>query len=185
VPATINGSPTHALIVHAVAVLLPLALLGALALVIIPSARKAFGLFTLGVAFVACISVPLAFLSGSALRRRVDPSPLISRHVALAHQLLPLAALFGVCLAVFVVIDLLRRGRHEELNRVEAAAIRRWPAVRDYSRRHRLYAAHRAAAVLLVVAALATMVAVVRAGDSGAKAAWNGRLHSASHGPGH
>jgi hypothetical protein len=137
------------------------------------------------VAFVACVSVPLAFLSGAALRRRVDPSPLVSRHVALAHQLLPLAALFGICLAAFVVIDLVQRGRHDELNRVEVAAISRWPALRDYSRRHRLYAAHRAAAVVLVVVALVTMVAVVRAGDSGAKAAWNGRLHSVSQGPRH
>jgi hypothetical protein len=178
-PATINGSPTHVLIVHAVAVLLPLSILAALVLVAIPATRKAFGLLTVVVAFVGCVAVPLAFLTGSALRRRVDPSPLIDRHVSLAHELLPLAAIFGVFLVGFVVVDLLRRSRLDDLNRVEAAAVGRLPKVRDYSRRHRLYAAHRVAAGLLVIAALATLVTVVRVGDSGAKAAWSGRLHSA------
>jgi hypothetical protein len=181
-PATINGSPTHVLIVHAVAVLLPLSVLGALVLVAVPATRKAFGLATVVVGFVGCVAVPLAFLSGSALRRRVDPSPLIDRHVSLAHQLLPIAAAFGVCLAGFVIIDLMRRARHDELNRVEAAIIHRWPAMRDVVRRHRLYALHRAAAALLVIASVATLVTFVRVGDSGAKAAWSGRLHAASRG---
>jgi hypothetical protein len=173
---TINGSPTHVLIVHAVAVLLPLAIIAALALVVIPATRKAFGLMTVAVGFVACLAVPLAFLSGSALRHRLAPSPLIDRHISLAHELLPLAAVFGLALAAFVGIDLLRRSRHGEVNRVESAALVRLPTLRDYSRRHRLYAAHRAAAGLLVITALATMFTVVRVGDSGAKAAWSGRL---------
>jgi hypothetical protein len=179
-PATINGSPTHVLIVHAVAVLLPLSILAALALVAIPATRKAFGLVTVGVGFLGCLAVPLAFASGGALRGRVDPSPLIDRHVTLAHQLLPVAAAFGVCLAAFVLVDLLRRCRHDELNRVEAATIVLLPKVRDYTRRHRLYALHRVAAGLLVLTAVVAMVSIVRAGDSGAKAAWSGRLHTNS-----
>jgi hypothetical protein len=175
-PATINGSPTHVLIVHAVAVLLPLSILAALVLVCVPATRRAFGLVTVGLGFVGCVAVPLAFLSGSALRHRLPNSSLIDHHVALAHQLLPVAAVFGLSLAAFVVVDLLRRNRGGDVNRVEAAALVRLPAVRDYSRRHRLLALHRAAAALLVVTAIVTGVAVVRAGDSGAKAAWQGRL---------
>jgi hypothetical protein len=179
-PATINGSPTHVLIVHAVAVLLPLSILAALILVCVPATRRAFALVTVGLAFVGCLAVPLAFLSGKALRNRVPNSPLIDRHVQLAHQLLPVAAVFGLSLAAFVVVDMLRRFRKEELNRVELAALVRLPALRDYSRRHRLLALHRATATLLVVMSVATGVAVVRAGDSGAKAAWQGRLQPVS-----
>jgi hypothetical protein len=179
-PATISGSPTHVLIVHAVAVLLPLSILAALTLVCVPAARRAFAEVTVGLAFLGCVAVPLAFFSGSTLRRRLPNSALIDHHVALAHQLLPAAALFGLSLAAFVLVDLIRRSRHGDVNRVELAALVRLPAVRDYSRRHRLLALHRATAALLVVMAVVTGIAVVRAGDSGAKAAWQGRLLPAS-----
>jgi hypothetical protein len=178
-PATIGGAPTHVLIVHIVVVMLPLAVLASLVLVAVPTTRRAFGLLTLGIGFLGCIAVPLAFLSGKALRARVAPSALIDRHVSRAHQLLPVAIVFGLSLALFVAVDLMRRLRHDRLNQVEAAVVRRLPAVRDYARRHRLYALHRTAAGLLVVMALITMVAVIRVGESGADAAWHGRLHQA------
>jgi hypothetical protein len=174
--ATINGAPTHVLVVHVVAVLLPMSILAALTLVCVPATRRAFAVVTVAIGFVGCVAVPLAFLSGSALRRRLGPSALISRHVNLAHQLLPVAAAFGLSLAAFVTVDLLRRLRRGDVNRIEEAALLRVPAVRHYSRRHRLLALHRATAVLLVVTALLTGVAVVRAGDSGAQAAWHARL---------
>jgi hypothetical protein len=179
-PATINGSPTHVLIVHVVVVMLPFSILAALVLVCVPATRRAFGLVTVGIGFVGCAAVPLAFLSGKALRRRVADTALINRHVNLAHQLLPVAAVFGLSLAGFVVVDLLRRFRRDDVNRVEAAALLHLPSVRDYSRRHRLLALHRAMATLLVLTSVAAGVAVVRAGDSGAKAAWSGRLQPVS-----
>lgn len=179
-PATINGSPTHVLIVHAVAVLLPLAILAALALVFIPATRKAFGLAVVAIAFVGCIAVPLAFLSGGNLRRSVPPSPLIDHHVAMAHQLLPVAAVFGVVLAAFVGIDVVRRAGVDGLNVVERSVMERVAPNRGVSTR-KLAVAHRALAALLVFASVLTGVAVVRAGDSGAKAAWQGRVASATH----
>jgi hypothetical protein len=181
-PATINGAPTHVLIVHVVAVLLPFSILAALMLVCVPATRRAFGLVTVAIGLVSCLAVPLAFLSGSALRHRLTDTALINRHVNLAHQLLPVAAVFGLSLAAFVVVDLLRRFRRDDLNRVEAAALLHMPVVRDYSRRHRLLALHRTTAALLVVASVATGVAVFRAGDSGAQAAWKGRLQPQSQG---
>jgi hypothetical protein len=179
VPALINGSPTHALIVHAVVVLLPMSVLAALVLVFVPSSRRAFGLVSVALAFVACLAVPLAFQSGSELRRRILPSPLINHHVALAHQLLPVAAVFGLSLAAFVVVDVMRRAQADELNRVESALMGRF----SHGRREQpngLHVLSRATAVLLVVMSLATVVAVVRVGDSGAKAVWAGRLSSTS-----
>jgi hypothetical protein len=130
-PATINGAPTHVLIVHVVAVLLPVSILAALILVVIPVTRRGFALVSVAVGFVACVAVPMAFLSGSALRRRLPPSALIDRHVQLAHQLLPVAALFGLSLAGFVVVDLLRRSRRGDVNRLEATALGWLPRVRD------------------------------------------------------
>jgi hypothetical protein len=175
-PATLDGAPTHVLIVHVVAVLLPLSILAALMIVCVPVTRRGFALLSVGVGFVACVAVPLAFLSGSSLRRRLPQSALIEHHVRLAHQLLPVAALFGLSLAGFVVVDLLRRSRRGDVNRLEATALGWLPTLRDYSRRHRLLALHRILAATLVVTAVAAGVAVVRAGDSGARAAWQGRL---------
>lgn len=177
-PALINGSPTHALIVHAVVVLLPMSVLAALVLVFVPSSRRAFSLVSVVIAFLACLAVPLAFQSGSELRRRILPSPLISHHVALAHQLLPVAAVFGLSLAAFVVVDVMRRAQAEELNRVESALMARFSHRRQ--QRNGLLVLARATAVLLVVMSLATVVEVVRVGDSGAKAVWAGRLNNAS-----
>ncbi len=174
-PTFLDGSPTHPLIVHAVAVLLPLAVLGAIVLVFVPAARRAYGVLTVAIAFVACIAVPLAFASGGALRDRVPPSTLIDQHVSAAHQLLPVAAVFGLVLAGFVVVDILRRERRGDLNRVEAATITRITHGKGIALRRDLARLQQGVAVLLVAASIVTTVAVVRTGDSGAKAAWHGR----------
>lgn len=179
-PVTINGSPTHVLIVHVVVVLLPLSVLAALLLAAVPATRRAYSLVTLVVTFIACVAVPFAFLSGSALRSRLPPSPLIARHVQLAHQLLPIAAVFGLGLAAFVVIDVLQRARDGQLNVLERRAVDAAPTLRRYAETHRLLAAHRAAAALVVVLALATGIQVYRVGDAGAKAAWSGRLSNSA-----
>ena len=184
-PVTIHGSPTHVLIVHIVVVLLPVSVLGSLVLVAVPAARRAYSLLTLVIAFIACIAVPFAFLSGSALRRRLPGSPLIARHVQLAHQLLPLAAAFGVVLAVFVVIDGLQRARDGRLNVFERRTVDAAPALRQYAETHRLTGAHRTAAALVVVLAIATGFQVYRVGDAGAKAAWAGRLSNSATRPSH
>jgi hypothetical protein len=177
-PVTIGGSPTHVLIVHVVVVLLPASVVAALILVAVPASRRAYGLLTLAVGFVACMAIPFAFLSGSGLRARLPPSPLIAAHVALAHELLPIAAAFGLALAAFVGVDLLRRVRRERLNEVESRIVAAAPGLDRYAQAHTLDGAQRATAVLLVLLAVATGVQVYRVGDAGAKAAWSGRLSS-------
>jgi hypothetical protein len=113
------------------------------------------------------------------LRRRVPPSPLIDRHVALAHDLLPLAAAFGLALAVFVAIDLIARAGDGSLNRVEASAATRWPQLLRQGRTRDLRVATRVSAGLLVVLSVLTAIQVVRVGDAGAKAAWSNRVSNA------
>jgi hypothetical protein len=124
----------------------------------------------------------VAFLSGSDLRRRVGRSPLIDAHVSAAHQLLPIAAVFGIAMAAFVFVDLLKRARAQQLNRVEAVVLARTGPLKNDSSAGSLTWASRATAAVLVVMAIATAVAVVRVGDTGAKAVWSGRLNTAVQG---
>ena len=179
-PVTLGGSPTHVLIVHVVVVLLPVSVVAALLLVLVPSTRRPFSLLGLLVAFVACIAIPFAFLSGSALEHRIGVTPLISTHVTLAHELLPLAAVFGVAFAAFVAVDLLRRARHGRLNDLEQRVVDASPAVQRYADSHRLIGAYRGSAAVLVVLAVLTGIQVYRVGDAGARAAWSGRIPPAN-----
>jgi hypothetical protein len=103
---------------------------------------------------------------------------LIATHVSLAHQLLPLAALFGLALAAFVGVDLLRRARSDELNELERRLLRARPGITHYAQSHRLTGAHRGTATLLVLLCVATAIQVYRVGDAGAKATWVGRVSS-------
>jgi len=175
-PVTINGSPTHVLIVHVVVVLLPASVIASLVLVSVPATRRAFSLLTLLIAFIACAAIPFAFLSGSKLESRLPPSQLIRTHVQLAHQLLPLAAVFGLVLAAFVVIDLTRRSRTGRLNDFERRFIPSLTEVKTTPATAGLTAPYRVSVCLLVVLAVLTGIQVYRVGDAGAKAAWSGRL---------
>lgn len=142
----VNGLPMHPLVVHAVVVLLPLAVLGTVALALRPAWRRSYGVVVLLVAAAGTALVPVATASGEALEHRVgDPG----RHAQLGDQLIWFALPMLVLLAVLVVLDRRRQGRPGLL---------------------------RAVAVLTVVAALATGVQVYRVGDSGARAAWSDRV---------
>jgi hypothetical protein len=179
-PVTLSGSPTHVLIVHVVVVLLPVSVVASLILVAVPATRKAFGLLTLLVTFIACVAIPFAFLSGSKLEARVPSSPLIQRHVQLAHQLLPLAAVFGLVLAGFVALDLVRRSRTGRLNDLERRFLSGHSEKGERPTAPGLVVPYRIVACLLVVLAVFTGIQVYRVGDAGAKAAWSGRVSSSA-----
>jgi len=170
-------------VVHVVVVLLPLAVLASVVLVAVPATRRAFGLLTLITAFVACAAIPVAFLSGSKLSAEVPHTSLVSRHIQLAHQLLPLAALFGIVLAVFVFVDMARRSQLGLLNTVEARMIPARPSRSRSSGTGGHSTAHRVSAALLVILAVLTGIQTYRVGDAGAKASWSGRLGHASAPP--
>ncbi len=149
----INGIPVHALVVHGVVVLLPLAVLGTIAIAVRPSWRLPYGLLVVGCAAVATALIPVATSSGEALEHRVgDPG----RHADLGDQLIWFAVPLLVLAAALVLLEWRRaRGR---------AA---WTL-----------AGRRVVAGLAVVAALAAAVQVYRVGDSGAQAAWGNRVSS-------
>lgn len=146
----VNGLPLHPLVVHAVVVLLPLAILGTLAIVARPAWRQRYGPLVLGVALVATALVPVATSSGEALEEHVgDPGP----HAQLGDQLIWFALPLLLMVAGYVWAD------------------RRRPNARN---------AVRVLAAGAVVAALAAGVQVYRVGDSGARAAWGDQVTSSS-----
>ena len=82
---TINGLPIHPLVVHAVVVLVPLAVLGTIVIAVVPKWRAPYGLFVVGAAAVATVLCPVATSSGEALEGHVgDPG---YDHAELGEQL--------------------------------------------------------------------------------------------------
>lgn len=108
-PKTVNGVPLHPLVVHAVVVLLPLAILGAIGIALWPAMRRHLGLLVLLVAFVGLVSVPLATSSGEQFRSELGAFQLVRQHAHYAHMLLPLTAGLVVLLALVMAVDLARR----------------------------------------------------------------------------
>ncbi|MDX6290988.1 MAG: hypothetical protein QOH50_63 [Kribbellaceae bacterium] len=147
---TINGLPIHPLVVHAVVVLLPLSIVGVLALVVRPTWRARYGVLVAACAAVATLLIPVATESGGSLEKHVgDPG----KHAELGDQLLWFAI---PVLVVAVAMVLVERG-------ITDRAVRRPVAGMVVS-------------VVAVVAAVAAGVQVYRVGDSGARAAWGDQM---------
>jgi hypothetical protein len=157
-----NGLPAHILIVHFVIALVPLTALLLLLSVFWPQARHRIGVALPVVAFVTLASVPLAQHAGGWLQSRVPSTALVRRHTQMGGTLLPWAGLmFLLAVAVWV---LHRRSLGEP-----AQGLLAWG---------RAPVAIGLAVVSLVLAA-GSLVTLYRIGDSGAKAAWEGRFSSA------
>jgi uncharacterized membrane protein len=156
---SINGLPVHPLVVHAVVVLFPLAILGAVAIVFRPDWRERYGVLVVGIAGLATLAIPVATSSGEALEHRVG-SP--GEHAQLGDQLIWFALPLFVLLAAFVWVNRIA-GTAWRLDRSKTSGL-----VRSLSKGP----GHRWFAGLLVISALATGVQVYRVGDSGARAAW-------------
>jgi len=152
----INGVPVHPLVVHAVVVLLPLAILGTIAIAVRPDWRARYGVLVVAAAAIATALIPVATSSGESLEKHVgDPG----KHAALGDQLIWFALPLLVLVAALVYLDR-RRG-----STGEAAS----PTT-----------AFRTLGVLAVVAAVAAGVQVYRVGDSGARAAWSDKVDTPS-----
>ena len=152
----INGLPVHVLVVHGVVVMLPLAVLGTIALAVRPAWRRTYGWLVVGVAAVATVLIPIATSSGEALQRRVG-SP--GEHAALGDTLIWFAL---PLLVLALAMVLLERRRTSTKGPIGPKAL---PMV---------------VSVLAVVVGLASAVQVYRVGDSGARAAWADQVASSS-----
>lgn len=160
---TVFGLPTHALVVHAVVVLLPLAAVGGVLVAVAPRLRNRYGglvaLLTLG-------TLPTVFVaqqSGEELERRVNATlgpgaesareaELMARHTAIADNLLPWALVLTVGVLLTVAVGwATRRGRPPSWT-----GPARWVGM-----------------VVAIVGAAASLYWVIRIGDAGARAAWS------------
>jgi uncharacterized membrane protein len=164
-PVFVNGLPLHPLVVHAVVVLVPLAVLGTIVVAVWPAARRRFGWLVVGLTVLATISIPVATSTGEDLRDRLASNDLIRAHAELGDQLLVFVAGLLVVSLALVWFDHRRRREAPGAARVPAKPI------------------IGVLAVLTVALAVVSAVQVVRIGDSGAKAAWSGVQYTAPQPP--
>lgn len=176
-PTFLSGLPLHPLVVHAVVVLVPLAVIGAVVVAVWPAARRRWGWAAVVVTALAAICVPLATSTGEGLERNLPRTPAIEAHAALGDQLLVFVGPLLVVVLALVLLDHLRR---READRALAAARADGPGTMAAPRIAEAPAkvAIVVLAVLTVLLAAVSAVQVVRIGDSGARAAW-GEIHYA------
>ena len=157
-PTEINGLPAHVLLVHVVVILIPITALLLIASAVWPAARRRIGVVLPLVALVALIFVPLTTHAGEWLKQQMGGgSPLVARHEELADQMLPWAiGLFLVSAAVWAVHRFVPAARAGNSKTAVTVGL----------------------AVLSLIVAVGSVYTVVRVGDSGAKAAWDGVVNA-------
>ncbi|MGZ5400908.1 MAG: DUF2231 domain-containing protein, partial [Nocardioides sp.] len=151
------GIPAHPLVVHAVVVLVPLAALGAIAVVISPWVRSHIGWLVVATAALNVLLVPLAAGSGESLEERIDETALVETHAEMGEQLLPWIIALALVLGVFMV-----------LSRLASRPTSDTPSPVWTSRTVSLVVA-----AITVIAASGALVQVARIGHSGAEASWS------------
>lgn len=178
-PTFISNLPVHVLVVHAVVVLVPLAVLGGIVVVLWPAARRRYGWLVVGVTAAATVSIPLATSSGEGLEHRLPRSALLQDHTHLGDQLLVFVAPMLIALAAFMVIH--QRGGTLSRPGGPGAAIAPGGPV-QLTGGIRIAAAVLAGLTILLAAVSAAQV--YRIGDSGARAAWSDKQYvTQSFGP--
>ena len=159
----INGIPVHPLVVHAVVVLLPLAVVGTLAIVAVPRWRVTYGRLVVGAALLSTILIPVATSSGEELQKRVGE---VDEHAEMGDLLIWFAVpLLAIVTALWWLAR--RQAQAEDAPRGTSAPSKRLVSL---------------VAALAVVAALANAFQVYRVGDSGAKAVWQDSSSATSGG---
>src|SRR5690625_3498390 len=181
----INGLPAHVLLVHLTVVLIPAAAVCVVLSAWWPRARRWLGILTPLACLAALAIVPFTVNAGEWLADRIGDAPLIERHQQLGEVML------WWVIALFVVgtgqwawhrwyADA-ARSRTEPANAyagmgTDSSVGERLELGGSASRT----SGGRAAAVSVVIALIATAVAVgsvvhvVRVGDSGSRAVWEG-----------
>jgi len=106
---SISGLPAHPLFAHIPVVLIPLAAIGAVAM-LWPRVRDRIGWVVLGIVFVAGITTQLAIDSGQNLEEYVRESQLVRDHARMGENIRPWVLLmFLALLGVMIVARVARR----------------------------------------------------------------------------
>lgn len=156
---TVAGLPVHVLVIHAVVVLTPIAALAAIAHAVVPRWRAALAWPTVVLSAVSALSATVAASSGESLESRLVALGLKNPALETHTEAGDLARTVIIVFAVVVVVATLwlLPGRATRIPRLPVVAS---PAVRVVVQ------------VLLVLASLAALWFVVRAGHTGAEVAW-------------
>jgi hypothetical protein len=179
---TIFGLPTHALVIHLVVILLPLAAAGGIVVALVPALRRRYGELVVLATVAAAAAVPVATHSGEHLlvRKSATFGPgsdreagLMGRHATLGHQLWPWSVTLLVGVLIVVGLPLLLASRRTAAG-AETSAGPETTAARHRRRSSTWARGLTALAVLAVlVGGVGSTVMVVRIGDAGAKAVWS------------
>lgn len=156
---TFFGLPTHALIVHAVVVFVPLTALAAIALTAVPRWRTRFGVLAGLAALTSIGSVFVAQESGAILENRVlstDDAPfdLVLAHTALGEDLLPWVLVLSI--ALLALISLAAWADRRGPDRPSWVNLTGWGI-----------------GAISVAGAVLSLVYVIRIGHSGSTAVWS------------
>jgi hypothetical protein len=113
---TVLGLPVHALVVHAVVVLVPAAAAGVVAIALVPRWRATYGALVLAVATAGLVLVPVATRSGGNLEDRLDAGGVvrdqIDEHVQWGERVLwPTLAMWVLAVALVLMSRSRRSGR--------------------------------------------------------------------------
>jgi hypothetical protein len=154
----IFGLPMHALVIHAVVVLVPLSALVAIAFAVRPTWRHALRWPLVVGGLVSGVTAWVAAESGEALQRRVTQVRASTTNLDLLREHVEWGDRAKVICLLFMALSL------------AAAWFLRAPDD-DEPRRRMLEVP---LAILLVVAALAALITVVLAGHAGAQVTWAG-----------
>lgn len=147
--STFNGLPAHILLNHFVVVLGPLTAVLAIPCALWPTVRRRLIWVVVALALGTLALTPLTENSGAWLAARVGTAPILTRHEQLGETLVYIVAALAATVAVLAVIHV----RQQRGDTVKVPL-------------------HILVGVLVVAAAVATLVQTYRIGDSGARAAW-------------
>lgn len=151
---SISGLPAHPLFAHIPVVLIPLAAIGAVAM-LWPRVRDRIGWVVVGIVFVAGITTQLAVDSGQGLKEYVRESRLMQDHARMGENIRPWVLLMFLALLGVMIVARVARRRGE------------MPEGRDP-----LKIAGIVLAALSIVFSVIATYSIYQIGHSGSKAVW-------------
>ena len=146
----ITGLPIHPLINHGVAVLVPLAAIGALLVIFIPKLRLNYSPVVLVTVLLATVSAFIATQSGEALAERVG---LPNAHATQGERLSYVVLAFAILFSTWFALEKSERTRERVAN-----------------------LGKRVLKVVIPITAISSFVLTILVGHSGAQATWQDRI---------
>jgi len=147
----ITGLPIHPLINHGVAVLVPLAAIGALLVIFIPKLRTTYTPLVLVTVLLATVSAFIATQSGEALSERVG---LPNAHATQGERLSYVVLAFAILFTIWFALE-----RLDRIREVFASLLKR------------------VLKVVIPITAISSFVLTILVGHSGAEATWKDRIN--------